>query len=55
MAPPDFADRLNALLEAGTDRVAIQLLGSPDTLPSTLTKLTTLGQRRVGDTRPDIV
>ncbi|HEY2197765.1 MAG TPA: hypothetical protein VGH69_08740 [Mycobacterium sp.] len=40
MAPSDFAERLNALLESGTDH-AIQLLGTPDTLPSMLTKLTT--------------
>ena len=43
MAPPDFAERLNALLESGTDHVAIQLLGTQDTLPSMLTKLTTPG------------
>jgi hypothetical protein len=41
MAAPDVAKRLNALLEADADHVAIQLLGSPDTLPSMLTKLTT--------------
>jgi hypothetical protein len=43
MAAPEVAKRLNAFLEVGTDHVAIQLLGSRDMLPSTLTEVMTPG------------